>query len=138
MPFLIFTNQKENLKKLMPLVSPKITKLSWGKIVIDDDKVFKDVKLFPGGCREWNWRETGTNHSPGIQYIDVEELIENDVKIIILSRGVLGRLKVQKALVEKLESEGFTVHVLKTKSVVKLYNELSESQKVGALVHTTC
>ena len=122
----------------MVFSSPIITKLSWGKIEIDGNQVFKDVKLFPGGCREWNWQETGTSHSPGIQFSDVQELLDTGAKIIILSRGVLGRLKVQKEVVEKLESNGFTVHVLKTKEAVKLYNELLKTEKVGALIHTTC
>jgi hypothetical protein len=122
----------------MQSISPKITKLSWGKIEIDGNQEFKDVKLFPSGCREWNWRETGTEHSPGIQYSDVQELLDNGAETVILSRGVWGRLKVQKEIVEELKSNGFTVYVLKTKEVVKLYNELSNTKKVGALIHTTC
>lgn len=122
----------------MVSLSPKITKLSWGKIEIDGNQVFKDVKLFPGGCREWNWQETGTSHSPGIQFSDVQELLDNGAKIIILSRGVLGRLKVQKEVVEKLESEGIIIHILKTREAVNLYNDLSKSEPVGALIHTTC
>ena len=118
--------------------SPQITKLSWGKIEIGGKQEFKDVKLFPGGCREWNWHETDTQHSPGIQYTDVQELIENGAKVIVLSRGVLGRLKTQKGLLEKLESNGFIVHILKTKEAVKLYIGLSKSEMVGALIHTTC
>jgi len=122
----------------MSFNSPQITKLSWGKIEIGGNQEFKDVKLFPGGCREWNWHETGTQHSPGIQYSDVQELIENGAKVIVLSCGVLGRLKIQKGLIEKLESYGVIVHILKTKEAVRLYNELSKSEAVGALVHTTC
>lgn len=122
----------------MVSLSPKITKLSWGNIEIVGNQIFKDVKLFPGGCREWNWQETGTNHSPGIQLSDVQELLDNGAKVVILSRGVLGRLKVQKEVVEKLESNGFTVHILKTKEAIKLYNDLTISEAVGALIHTTC
>lgn len=122
-----------NIKK-----SPKITKLSWGKIEIDGNQVFKDIKLYPGGCREWKWQETGTEHSPGIQYSDVQKLLDYGAKVIILSRGVLGRLKVQEEVVEKLESAGIIVHILKTKEAVKLYNELLKTEKVGALIHTTC
>ncbi len=118
--------------------SPKIVNLSWGKIEVEGFNTFKDVKLFPGGCREWNWQETGTSHSPGIQFSDVQELLDNDAKVVILSGGVLGRLKVQKEVVEKLESNGFTVHILKTKEAIKLYNDLSKSEPVGALIHTTC
>ena len=122
----------------MSLISLKITKLFWGKIEIDGNQVFKDVKLFPGGCRKWNWRETGTEHSPGIQYSDVQELLDNGANTVILSRGVLGRLKVSKVLIDKLVSDGITVHILKTNKAVKLYNELLKTEKVGALVHTTC
>lgn len=122
----------------MVSTTPEITKISWGKIEIDGNISFKDVKLYPGGCREWNWLETGTEHSPGIQYSDVQELLDNGAKVIILSRGVLGRLKVQEEVVEKLELEGIIAHILKTKEAVKLYNKLSRTEKVGALIHTTC
>ena len=118
--------------------SPPITKLSWGRIEIGGKQEFKDVKLFPGGCREWNWQETGTNHSPGIQYSDIRELLDNGANVIILSRGILGRLKVQEEVEEQLKLEGITVYILKTKEAVKLYNELSKSEVVGALIHTTC
>ena len=122
----------------MSSISPKITKLSWGKIEMDGNQVFKDVKLFPGGCRKWNCRDTGTVHSPGIQYSDVQELLDNGANPVILSRGVLGRLKVSKELIDKLVSDGIIVHILKTNKAVKLYNELLKTEKVGALIHTTC
>lgn len=118
--------------------SPKITALSWGRIEIENNGSFKDVKLYPGGCRKWDWQETGTKHSPGIQYSDVHELIENDAEIIILSKGMLGRLKISRSLVDQLESDNLEVHVLKTKEAVKLYNSVIKSSKVGALIHTTC
>ena len=69
--------------------------LSWGQIEIDGNQVYKDIKLFPGGCREWNWQETGTEHSPGIQFSDVQELLDNNVKVIILSRGVFTFLEIK-------------------------------------------
>jgi len=33
----------------------------------------KDFKLYPGGGREWDWDETRTWHTPGIQPADVKE-----------------------------------------------------------------
>lgn len=69
--------------------SPEITHRSWGRIEVDDgEQRFKDAKLYPGGAREWDWRETGTSHAPGIQIADVEELLEHGSKTVILSRGV--------------------------------------------------
>ena len=38
----------------------------------------------------------------------------------------------------KIQLEGVEVHILKTKEAVKFYNKLSETEKVGALIHTTC
>jgi len=122
----------------MTTACPKIINLSWGRIEVENHGIFKDVKLYPGGAREWNWQETGTKHSPGIQYSDVQELIDNDASVIILSNGVLGRLKVSQNLIEQLELNGNEVHVHKTKKAVKQYNELIKNRKVGALIHSTC
>lgn len=122
----------------MTIACPKIIKLSWGSIEIENHGVFKDVKLSPNCSIEWNWQETGTKHFPGIQYSDVEELINNQCEVISLSRGVLGRLNVSKELIGKLDSKGLEVHVQKTNKAVKLYNELIKTRKVGALIHTTC
>jgi hypothetical protein len=48
------------------MTSPRIDRVEWGKLVIADH-TFRDAKLFPGGTREWNWRETNTHHVPGVQ-----------------------------------------------------------------------
>ena len=51
-------------------LSPIINSISWGcmKTAVG---TFKDCKLWPNGGRKWDWRETGTDHSPGIQPGDV-------------------------------------------------------------------
>jgi hypothetical protein len=121
--------------------SPRITHLSWGQIDVEmDDGVrhFKDVKLFPGGAREWNWRETGTDHVPGIQAADVEELLEHGAKVIVLSKGQLERLQVQPETLEFLRGQQIPTHVLETNEAVRLYNQLREQQPTGGLFHSTC
>jgi hypothetical protein len=41
--------------------SPQITHVSWGRLEVEGKaEPYKDAKLFPGGSREWDWRETGT------------------------------------------------------------------------------
>ncbi len=58
--------------------SPTIASISWGCIGFSDSDGLpegKDYKLYPGGGRPWDWKETGTRHSPGIQTADVEELV---------------------------------------------------------------
>jgi hypothetical protein len=120
------------------LRSPKITKLDWGRVEVEGFGEFKDVKLYPGGARSWNWTETGTEHSPGVQFADVEELLEHGAEVVVLSLGTLGRLKVQDETLTKLAEKGITTHVLKTKEAEKLFNQLCEDKAVGGLFHTTC
>jgi hypothetical protein len=118
--------------------SPRISRLSWGRLEIDELGVFKDAKLFPGGAREWDWGETGTGHSRGIQPGDVAELLEHGATEIVLGTGVYGRLRVSPETVELLEARGIAFHKLRTKKAVELFNELRERMPVGGLFHTTC
>ena len=119
-------------------VSPRINRIKWGEIEVEGDHHYKDAKLFPGGSREWNWNETGTQHVPGIQPADVEELLEHDARVIILSQGVYERLQVCPETLQLLQARGIPVHVLKTEKAVQLYNDLREDQAVGGLFHSTC
>ena len=57
------------------LRSPLVTHISWGRMEVEGLGEGKDFKLYPGGGREWDWSETGTQHVPGIQPADVEELM---------------------------------------------------------------
>ena len=72
--------------------SPRIAHLSWGRMETGDGRSFKDAKLYPGGARAWDWRETGTHHVPGIQPADVEELLEKGATTVVLSKGIWERL----------------------------------------------
>ncbi len=119
--------------------SPHIDRLSWGRLEVQgEERPYKDGKLFPGGSREWDWKETGTSHSPGIQPADVEELLEHGVDVVVLSKGMLNRLGTCPETLALLEAWGIEVHVLPTRKAVTLYNRLSAHWKVGALIHSTC
>lgn len=118
--------------------SPRITHLSWGRVEVEGGRSYKDVKLFPGGSREWDWRETGTQHEPGIQPADVEELLEHGATVIVLSRGMDGRLRVDPATLRMLRERRTPAHVLPTEDAARLYNELREAEPVGGLFHSTC
>lgn len=118
--------------------SPRITGFSWGRLDVDGDRSFKDAKLFPGGAREWNWRETGTAHDPGIQPADVEELLEHGADVVVLSKGVMERLRICPETLEMLKNRGVAAHVLQTEEAVRQYNELQRRHRVGGLFHSTC
>jgi hypothetical protein len=118
--------------------SPRIARLSWGHIEVDGHPPFKDAKIFPGGAREWDWRETGTRHVPGIQPADIQELIDNGAKAVVLSRGIRNRLEVCPETLDLLAKKGIDVEILQTEAAVKRFNELRESMPVGGLFHSTC
>lgn len=118
--------------------SPKIVSISWGRIEVERLGVRKDVKLYPGGGREWDWTETGTRHVPGIQPADVEELLAHGATTVVLSRGMDQHLHVDPATMAYLDDHAVEVHVRETREAVKIYNELTDRVPVGALFHSTC
>lgn len=119
--------------------SPRITHLSWGRMDVEGEAgPFKDAKLYPGGAREWDWSETGTRHTPGIQPADVEELLQHGATVVVLSKGINKRLQVAPETLQMLEEKGVEVHVQQTEKAVDLYNELREREPVGGLFHSTC
>ncbi|HEX9665683.1 MAG TPA: Mth938-like domain-containing protein [Thermodesulfobacteriota bacterium] len=121
------------------IASPLIRHLSWGRIEVEGlGGPFKDAKLFPGGAREWDWSETGTEHVPGIQPSDVEELIENGAEEVVLSKGMYERLQVSPETLQFLKDRNISTYVLQTKEAVRLYNKLRNDTRVGGLFHTTC
>jgi hypothetical protein len=119
--------------------SPQITHVSWGRLEVDGKaKSYKDAKLFPGGSREWNWRETGTEHVPGIQPVDLQELLDHGAKVVVLSRGMAECLHVPCETLDFLKERQIEAHVLPTTQAVELYNRLAKEEPVGGLFHTTC
>lgn len=122
----------------MHTLSPKITHVQWGLMQIEGVGDGKDFKLFPGGGREWDWRETGTHHTPGILPTDVKELLANGAEVIVLSRGMLLALKTAPETKQFLEQKGIPFYIEETKRAVRRYNELRKRIPVGGLFHSTC
>jgi hypothetical protein len=119
--------------------SPRIIDVSWGRLEVDGEaEPYKDAKLFPGGSCQWNWRETGTAHRPGIQIADVQELLDQGARVVVLSRGMAECLHVPDETLAFLKERQIPVHVLPTEHAVALYNKLAQTEAVGGLFHTTC
>jgi len=119
--------------------SPKIDTLAWGRMTVQTLGSGKDFKLWPGGGRAWDWKETGTRHVPGIQPDDVAELLEHGASVVVLSRGMWKALRTRRETLELLENRGVTVHVAETSEAARIYNDLAEQgAAVGGLFHSTC
>ena|SRR5215469_5002551 len=118
--------------------SPTIIQISWGHMEVEGLGAGKDFKLYPGGGRAWDWKETNTEHVPGIQPADVAELIENGSRVIVLSRGMQLQLQTCPETLQLLADKGIPVHVEETNAAVNTYNRLAKTELVGGLFHSTC
>lgn len=119
--------------------SPIITDLSWGKITVEGyENPFKDVIVFPGGAVEWDWTRTGTQHSPGIRPADVEYLLARGAQLVVLSKGMNGRLQTCPETLALLRNKNVSYYVLQTGAAVNVYNDLARTEAVGGLFHSTC
>ena len=95
--------------------SPRINHVSWGQLDVEGrPELYRDAKLFPGGSREWDWRETGTEHVPGIQPADVQELLDHgfDGRPVVrreLQLAVLAFREVRQGVVNQVDVQGGVV-----------------------------
>jgi hypothetical protein len=119
-----------------------ITNLSWGQMEVTAGGLisrFKDCKVWPGGAVAWNWNDTGTQHEPGIQPADLEEVLEKGVEVVILGRGVFSRLGVCPETEKLLRDRGIEYHIEDMRAAVNLYNDLArQGRRVGGVFHSTC
>ncbi len=119
--------------------SPLILGIEWGDIEVEGLGHGRDIKLWPGGGREWDWRETDTHHVPGIQISDVQELLDHGSKVVVLTQGIQLRLQTRNETLDFLKEQEVTWHIAETKEAVRIYNDLSaRGERVGGLFHSTC
>jgi hypothetical protein len=135
----VFHGTGKRMTGKMSEVSPRIITVAWGAMEVEGLGRGKDFMLWPGGGKEWNWQESGTQHSPGIQIADCREILANGSRIVVLSRGMLLQLKVPRSTIDFLEHNGIEVIVAQTKKAVNAYNALvAAGEAVGGLFHSTC
>ncbi|CAL8352108.1 unnamed protein product [Lota lota] len=120
--------------------SPEIVYLSWGHMEVKGgSSAYKDCKVWPGGSRAWDWRETGTQHQPGVQPADVEEVLSKGVNTLVIGKGMNDMLQVQSSTLDLLRQKGVVVRVLQTEKAVAEYNDLvGQGVRVGGVFHSTC
>jgi hypothetical protein len=116
---------------------PRIVRVSWGRIE-SGACAGKDFRLYPGDGRAWDWAETGTRHTPGIQPADVEELVARGATTVVLSQGMNQQLRVHPDTRRYLDERCITVHAAETREAVKIYNDLAGGTLVAGLFHSTC
>ena len=117
---------------------PRILEISWGHIEVEGLGAGKDFKLYPGGGRAWDWAETGTRHSPGIQPADVEELLACGATIVVLSQGMDKQLQGSRSHPPLPGTARCHGAGGRDSRGVKIYNDLAEDALVAGLFHSTC
>jgi hypothetical protein len=120
----------------------KIDSIEWGKIVVDGE-TYRDVRIFSTskvvGVESWDWKQCGTHHSPGITADAVKTLVERGAKIVLLSQGFDGVLKIPIETIRYLNEHKILVLCSLTGDIVQTYNRFAaEGKSVAALVHSTC
>lgn len=119
--------------------SPPVGDHGWGFAEIEGIGRLRDAKLWPGGGRAWDWNETGTHHRPGIQPVDVMELLDHAPDVVVLSRGRQLRLETCGETLFLLRSRGVEVIRQETGAAIDEYNRLvAQGRRAAALLHTTC
>ncbi|KAI3354541.1 hypothetical protein L3Q82_019045, partial [Scortum barcoo] len=106
--------------------SPEISSLSWGHMKVKGcSSSYKDCKVWPGGSRAWDWRETGTDHHPGVQPADLEEVLKKGIDLLVIGRGMSEALQVPSTTLDFVRQKGVNVKVLQTEKAVAEYNKLA-------------
>ncbi|XP_042082956.1 mth938 domain-containing protein isoform X1 [Haplochromis burtoni] len=149
--------------------SPEIASLSWGHMKVKGcSSTYKDCKVWPGGSRAWDWRETGTDvsetriqmrtdccklalrqicdvelyapqHYPGVQPADLDEVLKKGIDLLVIGRGMSEALQVPSSTLDFVKQKGVDVKVFQTEKAVAEYNKLAgQGAKVGGVFHSTC
>lgn len=107
----------------------------FGSIVIDGEKYTSDLVIYPDGDIDdsW-WRKSG--HS--LLSDDIGNLIKSKPDVIVAGTGFSGLMKPEKELEGLLREKGVKFISESNQKAMKIYNELSLKERVGACFHLTC
>lgn len=100
----------------------EIDSIKWGEVVIDGVK-YKDAVISDKSVYDWDWRNDGTRHNPGITVKAVEQIINNDV--IILTMVFDRKLRITNETLCKIN--GKIVHIIPTDQFYEVYKSISEN-----------
>jgi len=119
---------------------PHIDDTQFGEITIDN-KRYHQVLIIGKTIKERDYKklEELFNTSHKIGGWEIEELLSNDPKIIIIGIGQNGAMEVDQDVIKKFQDKGIEVIVAETPQAVEIYNTRVKSEKhINALIHTTC
>lgn len=112
---------------------PNIESTSFGSIVVDGKVYSYDIIILPNGEIKRRPLPKGT-HVVCLE--ELEEIIKEKPKVIIIGTGQFGIAKVEEKVKEKAKAEGIKLIVERTPKAIISFNEIRE--KKAGLFHLTC
>jgi hypothetical protein len=122
------------LYEVCPKEEKMIDSYDFGEIVIDGKRYTSDVIIYPDRVKDDWWRKDG--HQLCID--DLEDVLDFEPDVIVVGTGDPGMMKVLPETEKLIKSKGITLIVQLTKQACQIFNRLSSTQKVIALLHLTC
>jgi len=112
----------------------RIDSYHFGQIVIDGEKYSSDVIIFPGRIQSAWYSKKG--HELSLE--DITWVITENPEVLLVGTGASGLVKVLPEVQQAAEARDIQLIVLPTGEACEIYNRLSPSQKVVAVLHLTC
>jgi hypothetical protein len=113
---------------------PHIGSFRFGRIVVDGAAYDKDLIILPDNVLPNWWRDEGHTLSMN----DLQPVLDAGPEVLVIGKGVFGRLEVPGATRRALEAAGLELVVLRTGEACQRYNELSDRRSVSAALHLSC
>lgn len=110
-----------------------ITHYSFGKIVLDGKVYATDIAILPDKTVK-TWR---MKISHAIQLIDIENLIDDATRTLIIGVGAHSRCSLTDDIADLCQSKGIELIVLDTYEAVRGFNNLPKSG-LAACFHLNC
>jgi hypothetical protein len=113
---------------------PHIGSFRFGRIIVDGAAYNKDLIILPDTVLPSWWRVEG--HTLSLN--DLQPVLDAGPEVLVIGKGVFGRLEVPEATSRALEAAGLELVVLRTHKACQRYNELSDRRSVSAALHLSC
>ncbi len=111
-----------------------IESYAFGRIVVDGQRYFRDLIIYPDRVEAGWWREEGHSVSPA----DLWEVIQARPEVLVIGQGSFGRMDVPAETRRALEEAGIEVIVEPTGRACETFNRLSATRRAAAALHLTC
>jgi hypothetical protein len=112
----------------------KIDSYHFGQIVINGRKYTSDVIIFPDRVQGDWWRD----ESHELNLKDISLILREEPEILVVGTGASDLMKVLPEVEREAEARNIQLIVQPTGEAWEIYNQLSQTQKVIAVLHLTC